>query len=743
MSKKGWSLGILSLVLLVITLGICNANDFLYNDTTYNYTLIYNLSGVYSNTNNITRYYYENTSFYAKYTINETTNQSKKCSILFDDLFFSNMTFDVALGQYVVVKNFSLNGTYNYSVSCEINETLNLTENNSVELKYNFPPTFANISQINLTDYQNITLDISCTDFYNDNLVISLNFSVFNTSSTNESTNISNSTRIIGNIINKTKYNWMPNWYDVNDTPYNITIFCGDGVNVANTTFSILVNPRTVLINMTYPISGYMINKTTDYVYCEANDGYPVGKLYVTYNDETPLFIDNSKVILTTRNYSENGVVPASINISCYSTNINGTIQGKINETFEIDIIPPGITEVVALATYTTATIVWLSNENATTSINYGINNTYFPFNKSVTLFDTNHTITINNLVKNTDYYYYVTSCDAAHLCTKSYIQTIHTNNCLYLFQCGNWGTCLTTNTMIRTCTCVCENACEGNNSMEKGCIYVAPIIVTPEPEIYDTETYYYEKNYEKIVSSKFFNTNTISWNLTNVFAINYISLKLNRTISGARIVLVDNEKNHGKFPPKDNPLIYYEVISSNLERVITSGEIVFEIDKKYEKSNISIAEFKNGKWSEITYQRKNNSKTINITNTTKTTNSDYAMYLNISINELSGGYVIYLNIPQKNVTVEEIEKTVMPRESPNVKKPSQFILWLKKYEINLNILLVIFICIAGLIIIKIIRIYFSYLRHKKKAALGERSEAILIDIEEDSITKFFKKLFR
>ncbi len=94
-----------------------------------------------------------------------------------------------------------------------------------------------------------------------------------------------------------------------------------------------------------------------------------------------------------------------------------------IASTSAIDSIAPIITNIDALPiTDTTARVTWLTNENATTIVLYGINKT--DKIKSSTDLETNHTIVIDGLVKNVKHIFVVKSCDKSSNCANSSAQS-------------------------------------------------------------------------------------------------------------------------------------------------------------------------------------------------------------------------------------------------------------------------------------------------------------------------------
>jgi peroxiredoxin len=91
------------------------------------------------------------------------------------------------------------------------------------------------------------------------------------------------------------------------------------------------------------------------------------------------------------------------------------TAEGNLTTVAEADETPPTISGVsVSNITESSATITWLTNEDATSQVEYGKTETY----GSSTTLDTNltesHNVTLNGLSDNTTYYFKVISKDAS-----------------------------------------------------------------------------------------------------------------------------------------------------------------------------------------------------------------------------------------------------------------------------------------------------------------------------------------
>ncbi len=107
--------------------------------------------------------------------------------------------------------------------------------------------------------------------------------------------------------------------------------------------------------------------------------------------------------------------------VSAVDTSNNEGSQSDtvIASTLAIDSTPPIISNVDALQITDTSTkITWLTNENSTSIILYGINQT--DKTKSISDLVTNHSIVIDSLTKGSKYTFTVKSCDASNNCANS-----------------------------------------------------------------------------------------------------------------------------------------------------------------------------------------------------------------------------------------------------------------------------------------------------------------------------------
>ncbi len=118
--------------------------------------------------------------------------------------------------------------------------------------------------------------------------------------------------------------------------------------------------------------------------------------------------------------FNDTGVSSGSLSYKVSAVDTSGN-EGVSSDTIIVSALPfdaavPIISNVDALSiTDTTARITWLTDENSTTIVLFGINKT--DKTKSSTDLVTNHTISIDGLVKNTNYFFIAKSCDASNNC--------------------------------------------------------------------------------------------------------------------------------------------------------------------------------------------------------------------------------------------------------------------------------------------------------------------------------------
>ena len=143
---------------------------------------------------------------------------------------------------------------------------------------------------------------------------------------------------------------------------------------------------------------------------------------YVVYRNLAPVATVNVNT------FNDTGLSPNTefvYKVSAVDTTNN---EGKISDgisvfTAIVDKTPPVITNVDDLPLSDSTTLItWITDENATSLVLYGVNQTgnYRDNSKSSNALEINHSITIGDLAKNVMYTYTVISCDKANNCANS-----------------------------------------------------------------------------------------------------------------------------------------------------------------------------------------------------------------------------------------------------------------------------------------------------------------------------------
>ncbi|MBI2559084.1 hypothetical protein HYW20_07220 [Candidatus Woesearchaeota archaeon] len=165
-------------------------------------------------------------------------------------------------------------------------------------------------------------------------------------------------------------------------------------------------------------------SKTSDSIYLSWNSlSIADLKHYIVYKNRVPFA--NS----TTTSFNDTGLssdTSFSYKVSAAdSTGNEGPLSDTlIASTSGVDSAPPLISNVDFLPiSDTTAKITWITDENATTSVLYGINKT--DKTKSLSELVTNHTILIDGLAKNVQFVFAVKSCDQSDNCAISSNKTL------------------------------------------------------------------------------------------------------------------------------------------------------------------------------------------------------------------------------------------------------------------------------------------------------------------------------
>ncbi|MBS3097059.1 fibronectin type III domain-containing protein [Candidatus Woesearchaeota archaeon] len=122
----------------------------------------------------------------------------------------------------------------------------------------------------------------------------------------------------------------------------------------------------------------------------------------------------------TTNSFNDTGISSGSLSYKVSAVDTSGN-EGLSSDSFMVSALPldsaaPAISNADVLGvTDATARVTWITDENSTTIVLYGINKTDKA--KSSAELVTNHSIVIDGLVKNANYTILVKSCDASGNC--------------------------------------------------------------------------------------------------------------------------------------------------------------------------------------------------------------------------------------------------------------------------------------------------------------------------------------
>ena len=158
-------------------------------------------------------------------------------------------------------------------------------------------------------------------------------------------------------------------------------------------------------------------DKGDDYAYIKW------GSVNTTDLSHYNIYRDRIKIANATQtSFNDSGLMPDrsySYKISAVDTSGN---EGSLSDTYiattlKADKTPPKIVKVeVDKITDTTATIKWITDENSTSIIYYGLNQTLDKIKEDKN-FAVNHTLQISSLVKGNKYSYRASSCDIRNNC--------------------------------------------------------------------------------------------------------------------------------------------------------------------------------------------------------------------------------------------------------------------------------------------------------------------------------------
>jgi hypothetical protein len=98
---------------------------------------------------------------------------------------------------------------------------------------------------------------------------------------------------------------------------------------------------------------------------------------------------------------------------------ITGLTHSGVQEILDGDFNPPIISNIQNTTPASTVNITWTTNENANSSVNYGVTLSLGDYSSDVD-FDTSHSVALSILQGNVTYYYNITSCDISDNCNTS-----------------------------------------------------------------------------------------------------------------------------------------------------------------------------------------------------------------------------------------------------------------------------------------------------------------------------------
>ncbi|MBI2653998.1 fibronectin type III domain-containing protein [Candidatus Woesearchaeota archaeon] len=162
-----------------------------------------------------------------------------------------------------------------------------------------------------------------------------------------------------------------------------------------------------------------VVSTTSDSVALSwTNAGIADLRHYLIYRDRVAVANSTTNSFNNT-NLSSNKAFSYKVSAVDLSGNEGAQSDTVIASTLAIDSSSPVISDVEVLPlTDTTARVTWLTNENSTSIVLYGINKTDKV--KSSEQLVTNHSIVIDSLVKNIKHIFIVKSCDASANCVNS-----------------------------------------------------------------------------------------------------------------------------------------------------------------------------------------------------------------------------------------------------------------------------------------------------------------------------------
>jgi len=171
-------------------------------------------------------------------------------------------------------------------------------------------------------------------------------------------------------------------------------------------------------VDLNLPANDTQINNTQNiYFNFTTTDDLSATLSCDIYLDDVLNQTNSSTLNGTLTNFLINGISLGSYNwsVNCTDGSLDNVSETRFFTT--ADTALPQITSVSATnITTNSATISWLTDEAANSTVDYGLNVSLVSSETNATL-DTNHNVTLTSLNAGTLYYYNVTSCDAVGNC--------------------------------------------------------------------------------------------------------------------------------------------------------------------------------------------------------------------------------------------------------------------------------------------------------------------------------------
>jgi hypothetical protein len=329
----------------------------------------------------------------------------------FSDVDGDNISYTVS-GNTQINVTIGDDGIVNLSSTISTLESVSFTANSSLSSSVT-----SNTIQINATNNTIVVSLDNPIDYYNSsNLTVTFNCSANNT----RNINLTNATLNIYNSTDELLYNITTNTNVENSTNMTFSYtFTSDGVYTWNCQFEdnqsntgTTANDYTLTIDTTETnisfSSGTLANDTIiprTWIYSDVTLSGDVKTITWNINDTETVY--NS----TTYNHNQtslgNGTYNYNVTVCDYANNCNSTETRVITLTTSL---PATISNVVNTSTSTTSTITWDTDVQANSTVFYGTNQSNLNMSVSSPTLTTSHSISLSNLIAETNYSYVVSS---------------------------------------------------------------------------------------------------------------------------------------------------------------------------------------------------------------------------------------------------------------------------------------------------------------------------------------------